>query len=76
MAVTRQQRKARRKRIITRAVALAGALFPDDEGARKEWLTTLIAAQLDIPGLGEAAERRVIGVLIDLIIDIVDGEEE
>tara|TARA_R100000808_G_C2138943_1_gene146929 strand:- start:873 stop:1025 length:153 start_codon:yes stop_codon:yes gene_type:complete len=50
-------------------------MFPEDEGARREWLAGIIAAQLDIPGLGEAAEKRIILALLDLITDLVDGED-
>jgi len=75
MGLTRQQRKERRRKVIKRAVSLSKAMFPEDEEARREWLATLIAAQIDIPGLGEAAEKRLFLSLLDLIVDLVDGED-
>ena len=75
MALTRQQRRERRRNIIQKGLELSKACFPEDEEARREWLAALIAAQLDIPGLGEAAERKLFLALLDVIVDIVDGED-
>jgi len=75
MGLTRQQRKERRRNIIKQGIALSKSCFPEDEEARREWLAALIAAQLDIPGLGEAAERRLFLTLLDVIMDLVDGED-
>ena len=75
MALTRQQRRERRRNVIKQGIALSKTCFPDDEGARREWLAALIAAQLDIPGLGEAAERKLFLALLDVIMDLVDGED-
>jgi hypothetical protein len=75
MGLNRQQRRERRRKIVSKAASLARELFPEDEGARREWLAGIIAAQLDIPGLGEAAEKRIILALLDLITDLVDGED-
>ena len=75
MGLTRQQRKERRRNIIQKGIALSRAMFPEDEEARREWLATLIAAQIDIPELGEAAEKRLFLSLLDVIVDLVDGED-
>ena len=75
MALTRQQRRERRRNIIKKGLELSKACFPEDEEARREWLAALIAAQLDIPGLGEAAERKLFLALLDVIMDLVDGED-
>jgi|TARA_R110002051_G_C8580289_1_gene477122 hypothetical protein len=75
MGLTRQQRKERRRNIIQKGIALSKAMFPEDKEARREWLATLIAAQIDIPGLGEAAEKRLFLSLLDVIVDLVDGED-
>jgi hypothetical protein len=75
MALNRQQRKERRRNVIKKAISLSKACFPEDEAARRDWLATLIAAQLDIPGLGEAAERKLFLALLDVIMDLVDGED-
>jgi hypothetical protein len=75
MKLTRQQRKERRRNVIKKGIELSKACFPEDEEARREWLATLIAAQLDIPGLGEAAERKLFLTLLDIITDLVDGED-
>ena len=75
MALTRQQRRERRRNTIKQGLELSKACFPEDEEARREWLAALIAAQLDIPGLGEAAERKLFLALLDVIMDLVDGED-
>ena len=75
MALTRQQRRERRRNIIKKGLELSKACFPEDEEARREWLAALIAAQLDIPGLGEAAERKLFLALLDVIMDLVDVED-
>tara|TARA_R100000234_G_scaffold70827_1_gene43495 strand:+ start:186 stop:413 length:228 start_codon:yes stop_codon:yes gene_type:complete len=75
MALTRQERRERRRNIIKKAIECAEAIFPEDEEARRDWVAALIAAQLDIPGLGEAAEKRLFSIMIDLIFDILDGDE-
>tara|TARA_R110002074_G_scaffold26826_1_gene78405 strand:- start:2 stop:265 length:264 start_codon:yes stop_codon:yes gene_type:complete len=75
MKLTRQQRRERRRNVIKKGIALSKACFPEDEEARREWLAALIAAQLDIPGLGEAAERKLFLALLDVIMDLVDGED-
>ena len=75
MALSRQQRHERRRNIIKKAIECAQAIFPEDEDARREWIAALIAAQLDIPGIGEAAEKRLFRAMIDVIIDIADGDD-
>jgi hypothetical protein len=75
MGLNKQQRRERRRKIIRKGISLSKDLFPEDDGARREWLATLIAAQLDVPGLGEAAERKLFLSLLDLIVDLVDGED-
>ena len=64
MKLTRQQRRERRRNVIKKGIALSKACFPEDE-----------EAQLDIPGLGEAAERKLFLALLDVIMDLVDGED-
>ena len=70
--LNRDQRRARRRRILSAAIKLAHELFPEDEGARKEWLVANIAGSLDIPLINEKTEKVVISAIIDLLEDLVD----
>ena len=69
---SRAERRERRRRILQAAVRLAHALFPEDEGQRRDFLAATIAAHLDIPGLSEKGETRAIATVIELIEDLID----
>ena len=75
MKLTRDQRRARRRRVITRAVALARELHTGDEEAQKAFVVGIVNKAIDIPGLTEAAERRLLGVA-ELLIDLVSKDED
>lgn len=72
--LTRQERRERRRRILRAAVQLGRQMFPDDDEARREWLITFIVQSVDIPGIGEAMERRVVGLVCELLEDLIDGD--
>jgi len=76
MKLTREQRKARRRRIIQRAVALAKELHSQDEEAQKEFIVGIVNKAIDIPGIGEIAERRLLMGVAELLIDLAseDGD--
>ena len=76
MSLSKEQRRARRRRIVRRAVALAQEIHTEDEEARRETVLTLINQAIDIPGLTEAMERRVLDSLLDLIIDLSTEAKE
>ena len=69
---SKEERKARRRRVLRGAVQLARALFPEDEGRRRAWLAKTLAAHLDIPFLSERAEEKAILAVIELLEDSVD----
>ena len=71
--LTKAERRARRRRILQAAVELGQQLFPDDDEQRREWLAGFVAANVDIPGIGEAMEKRVIALVCELLEDIFDG---
>ena len=77
MKLTREQRKARRRRIIQRAVALAKELHSQDEEAQKEFIVGIVNRAIDIPGLGEVAERKILMPVAELLIDLAseDGDD-
>jgi|TARA_R100000479_G_C6247350_1_gene151063 hypothetical protein len=77
MKLTREQRKARRRRIIQRAVALAKELHSQDEEAQKEFIVGIVNKAIDIPGIGEIAERRLLMGVAELLIDLAseDGDD-
>lgn len=74
--LNKAQRRARRRRILQAAVELGQQLFPDDDEQRREWLAGFVAANVDIPGIGEAMERRVIALVCELLEDIFNGDNE
>ena len=76
MKLTRDQRRARRRRVITRAVALARELHMGDEEAQKAFLVNIVNKAIDIPGLTEAAERRLLMGVAELLIDLVSKDED
>ena len=74
MALTKEQRRARRRRIVRRAVQLSKELHAEDEQARREFLLELINKAIDIPGLGERVEKKILMAVLDLIIDLASDE--
>jgi|TARA_R110002110_G_scaffold318741_1_gene531573 hypothetical protein len=68
----REERRARRRRLLSAAVKLAHELFPEDEVQRREWLVDTIAGAIDIPLLSERAEKKMLTAIIELIEDLVD----
>jgi len=68
----RAERRERRRRLLSAAVRLAHELFPEDEGQRRQWLVETISGAIDIPLVGEKAERKLVDAVLDLIEDLVD----
>ena len=68
----RAERRERRRRLVSAAVRLAHELFPEDEGQRRQWLVETISGAIDIPLVGERAERKLVDAVLDLIEDLVD----
>ena len=73
--LNKAQRRARRRRILQAAVQLGKQLYPEDEEQRREWLAGFVAANVDIPGIGEAMERRVIALVCELLEDLFNGDD-
>ena len=74
--LNKAQRRARRRRILQAAVQLGQQLFPDDDEQRREWLAGFVAANVDIPGIGEAMEKRVIALVCELLEDLFNGDND
>ena len=72
--LTRQERRVRRRRILKTAVQLGRDMFPEDEEARRNWLISFIVNNVDIPGIGEAMERRIVTLVCELLEDLIDGD--
>ena len=68
----RAERRERRRRLLSAAVRLSHELFPEDEGQRRQWLVETISGAIDIPLVGERAERKLVDAVLDLIEDLVD----
>ncbi len=78
MGLSKEQRRERRRRIIRRAVQLAKEVHGDDEEARRAFLIELInkSKSIDIPGLSERAESRLLNAIADLLIDAFGGNDD
>ena len=74
--LTRDQRRTRRRRIVSRAVSLAKEIHGQDEEAQKAMLAEILNKAIDIPGLGENAERRILMAVMELIIDLVSEDHD
>ena len=67
-------RRTRRRRVIRRAAALAKELYTEEK-AQAEFLVDIINKAIDIPGLGENAERKILLAVAELLIDLVVVED-
>ena len=76
MKLSKDKRRARRRRIVRRAVALAQEIHIEDEEARREMVLNLINQAIDIPGLTEKMERKILDSILDLIIDLATEAKE
>lgn len=72
--LTRDQRRARRRRVISRAVALAKELHSGDEEEQKAFVVEIVNRAIDIPGLTENAERKLLMAIAEVLIDLVSEE--
>ena len=72
--LTRDQRRARRRRVISRAVALAKELHSQDEEKQKEFIVEIVNRAIDIPGLTENAERKLLMAVAEVLIDLVSED--
>jgi|TARA_R110000824_G_scaffold106327_2_gene251182 uncharacterized membrane protein len=75
MGLNKEQRRERRRKIIRRAVQLAKEVHGDDEEARRAFLIELINKSIDIPGLSERAESRLLNAIAELLMDAFGGDE-
>jgi hypothetical protein len=75
MGLTKEQRRSRRRKIIQSAVQLAKEVHGEDEEARRAFLIELINKSIDIPGLTERAESRLLNAIADLLMDAFGGDE-
>ena len=72
--LSREQRRARRRRVIRRAVALAKELHSQDEEEQKAFVVELVNRAIDIPGLSENAERKLLMAVAEVLIDLVSED--
>ena len=72
--LTRDQRRARRRRVIRRAVALAKELHSQDPEEQKAFVVEIVNRAIDIPGLTENAERKLLMAVAELLIDLASEE--
>jgi len=72
--LSREQRRARRRRVIRRAVALAKELHSQDEEEQKAFVVEIVNRAIDIPGLSENAERKLLMAVAEVLIDLVSED--
>ena len=60
-------------RLATRAVEMAEELFPEPgAGAKKrKWVVEFLNDKINIPGIGEGMEERMLALLVDVVVDLV-----
>ena len=60
-------------KVLKQAIQMAEVLFPDaGSGAEKrEWVVDLVNDRLDIPFLNERQESQLLGIIIDVLVDLV-----
>tara|TARA_R110002020_G_scaffold376083_2_gene587226 strand:- start:419 stop:658 length:240 start_codon:yes stop_codon:yes gene_type:complete len=60
-------------KVLTAAIVYAEVLFPEaGSGAEKrEWVVDTVNDRLDIPFLSERQESLILGIIIDVIVDMV-----
>jgi len=66
------------RKVLVKAVQMAEVLFPDaGSGAEKrEWVVDTINAKLDIPFLSERQESLILGIIVDVIVDLVLNDSD
>jgi len=74
--LNRDQRRARRRRVISRAVALARELHMGDEEKQKEFIVEIVNRAIDIPGLTENAEKKLLMAVAEVLIDLVSENSD
>tara|TARA_R110002020_G_scaffold170218_3_gene359615 strand:- start:1653 stop:1886 length:234 start_codon:yes stop_codon:yes gene_type:complete len=70
-------RKVRPKkvgRVLVRAIHLAEDLFVDQPKSgpdKRKWVVEFVNERLDIPFLNENQESLVLGILVDVLVEVV-----
>ena len=66
------------RKVLVRAVQMAEVLFPDaGSGAEKrEWVVDFVNERLDIPFLSEHQESLILGIIVDVIVDLVLNDSD
>lgn len=59
--------------LIASACRMAEELFPDSGSGeqKKEWVVNLLNKKLDVPLLTEKQEAKLLGLLVDVVCDVV-----
>jgi len=61
------------RKVLVRAVQMAEVLFPEAGSGeeKRKWVVDFVNERLDIPFLNERQESLILGIIIDVIVDIV-----
>ncbi len=59
-------------RLYMHAIMMAEELFPEPKSGKKKraWVVDLINDKINIPLLNERQEKRLIGLLVDVLVDL------
>lgn len=68
-----RKRNDRLARILTKAVWLAEEMFPEPGAGpqKKAWVVEFINSKVDIPGIGERMEERILKIVVDVVVALV-----
>ena len=60
-------------RILTKAVWLAEEMFPEPGAGEKKkaWVIEFINERVDLPGLSERLEERILKIVVDVVVALV-----
>ena len=76
MTKTRNERRQRRRKIIKKAAALAKELHGQSEKEQAAFMVEIVNRAVDIPGLSENAERKILMAVAELLLDLAGGDED
>jgi predicted NAD-dependent protein-ADP-ribosyltransferase YbiA (DUF1768 family) len=74
MKQNRDARRQRRRKVIMKAASLARELHSQDEKRQAEFMVDIINKAVDIPGLNENAERKILMAVADLLLDLASED--
>ena len=68
-----KRRHHRIGKLAAKAVEIAEELFPETGAGKqkRQWVIEFLNDKINLPGINENLEARVLGVLVDIVVDLV-----